>query len=59
MTVSKVSHSLHVCLYSCSHLMQEEASLVTTEQGTDLRVRQKVIRNVVVVVVVVLVAVLF
>ena len=43
-----VSHSLHsVWLWSlyCSHLLQEEASLMMAEQGTDLYVEQNVIRS--------------
>ena len=43
-----VSHSLHsVWLWSlyCSHLLQDEASLMMAEQGTDLYVEQNVIRS--------------
>ena len=40
----KVSHTLYnVCLCICSHLLQEEASLVMADQGTDLWVQQNVI----------------
>ena len=36
LNVSKASHSLAVGLHICSHLVQEEVSLMMADQGTDL-----------------------